>query len=456
MYKQLTIEEIVEATHGKLVGTVSGICKTISTDSRTITKDDIFIPLRGNNFDGHSYIEEAFRKGAKLTLAQDNHKIPSNYPVLYVDDTLTAYGQIAHEYLQKFPSTKIIAITGSVGKTTVKEMITAILKTRFRVEATYKNYNNRIGVPKTILELTSEPHFIVLEMGTNSKGEMKRLVGIAPPHYSLITSIGNAHLEGFGSIDDIVQEKSEIFYGTRKEGYAFVNLDDPRIVEASTGATCKKIFYSRKEHEAPFQINSYVQNGIGWKLDARLKNENLGFRLPLLGYHNIMNALAALTVSYVVGARSEDIKAALEHFKPLDMRGEVLSFTKATVLCDCYNANPESTKAALETFKSLIKDEKGLVILGDMLELGTASAELHARMATTIIDNEFSHTVLIGNEMEYAYEVMKKKSASVDYFSSYEKAKKTLEKLIPDFHWILLKGSRGMKLERVIGDFFRE
>ncbi len=456
MYKPLTIEEIIKVTAGKLAGNVTGTFHLFSTDTRTIQKDDIFVPLTGPNFDGHNYINEAFTKGAKLTLAHVGKSITaSGNPVLYVDDTLEAYGKIARYYLEKF-SSKVIAVTGSVGKTTIKEMIVAILKARFDVEATYKNYNNRIGVPQTILSLSSEPDFIVLEMGTNTKGEIQSLVEIAPPHYSLITTIGSAHLAGFHTINEIVKEKSHIYYGTRKEGYAFVNLDDPRVVEASTEAACKKIFYSVKHHEAPFQLNSFSQNGTGWKIDARLKAENLYFKLPLLGYHNIINALGAMAVSYVAGAKASDIKSALEHFKSPHMRGELLVFKRGTVFCDCYNANPESTKAALDSFKSLLKGAPGLVILGDMLELGSSSRQLHEEIGEYASALDFAHTLLIGNEMKYAYRVLKDNAKTVDYVRSYEEAKIVLEKIIPNYSSVLLKGSRGMRLERIIDDFYKE
>jgi UDP-N-acetylmuramoyl-tripeptide--D-alanyl-D-alanine ligase len=412
----------------------------ISTDSRSIGKDALFFALKGDHFNGNAYAAKALQDGAAYCVIDDANFQVSDHCLL-VNNVLSTLQQLSrHHRLQL--NAPVIAITGTNGKTTTKELITAVLSKKFRVTYTKGNLNNHIGVPLTLLSMNRTTEIAVVEMGANHPGEIADLCEIALPDFGLITNVGKAHLEGFGSFEGVKSTKAELYrYLEKKGGKIFRNTSNQWLKEMA--GELETIGY--KSTRAGDGIEGeVVQHSPMLVFKARFPKGWLYIKTNLAGGYNLENALAAVCVGNFFGVDPLEISEAIESYKPSNNRSQFIKTERNTILMDAYNANPTSMDAALDNFKTFGAPLKG-VILGDMFELGEAAREEHQKIADKLALVDLSMVLLAGKEFSKCnvppnFQVFVNNEGLVNY----------LENNIPQNYLILVKGSRGMKLENVI------
>jgi UDP-N-acetylmuramoyl-tripeptide--D-alanyl-D-alanine ligase len=456
----LSVEEVLRTTGGKLLqGKGTAFFEGISTDSRTVAEGELFIALKGPRFDGHRYALEALRKKARGVLVEED-KIGDigwngyrSRAVIAVKDTLSALGDLARDWRRKY-NIPVVALTGSNGKTTTKEMIAACLGTTFPVLKTRENLNNLIGVPLTLLTLTEKERVVVLELGMNVPGEIRRLTEIAEPDVGLITNIQTVHLEGMGSLERLKEEKGEIYRRMRRDGTILVNQDDPRVIDLASDYPGQKITFGI-EHPADVMAREIRLRGAdGTTFTVILEGEVVEIHLRLLGRHFVPNALSAMAVACLFGVEMKQAKEALEDFQPFPMRMEVVRLKGGeTLINDAYNANPYSMKLALETLVEVKGKGRTIAVLGDMLELGNFSKEAHQRLGQKVSQLSVDFLLALGDEAPVVVE------SAVRYGFPMERATiveghlaaiSLLRQMIQEGDWILVKGSRRMAMERIV------
>ncbi len=455
----LTVEEILRATGGKLLQGSENAFQGISTDSRTVVEGELFIALKGARFDGHHYALEALKKKAGGVLIEEDKVGDIRWngyrsrAVIAVKDTLVALGEIARSWRRKY-KTPVVALTGSNGKTTTKEMIAACLETTFPILKTKGNLNNLIGVPLTLLTLTERERVVVLEMGMNVPGEIRRLTEIAEPDVGLITNIQTVHLEGMGSLERLKEEKGELYRRMRRDGTILVNQDDARVVDLASDYPGQKITLGI-EHPADVMATEVRLEGAeGTSFTLILEGEVVEIRLPLLGRHFIPNALSAMAVACLFGVEVKEAKKALENFQPFPMRMEVVPLQGGmTVINDAYNANPYSMEFALETLVEVKDKGRTIAVLGDMLELGNFTKEAHQRIGQKVSQLSIDFLVAMGEEAPVVIESairygFPKERAQV--VESHSEAVSLIKRIIQNGDWILVKGSRRMTMEKIV------
>jgi UDP-N-acetylmuramoyl-tripeptide--D-alanyl-D-alanine ligase len=425
--------------------TVAGV----STDSRTIRSGEIYFALAGDNHDGHAFIEEAFNKGALTAVVhnewwQDNKD--SRAAVFVVTNTLQALQELAGWYRRLF-SLPVLALTGTNGKTTTKEMIAAVLSATKSVCKTQGNLNNHIGVPLTLFELRESHDVAIIEQGMNHFGEIARLCEIARPDFGLITNIGSGHVEFLGGREGVAKAKMELFEYLKPDGFAFINYDDPLIVKYSPEFR-NKISYSLT-NEADIRGRSLGVDATGY---PSLEVEGTRIKINIIGAHNLLNALAAAAVGLQFGISIKQIKEALENLTPPAQRLELLFCKKITIVNDAYNANPDSTIVALETVRAIETDGRRIAILGDMLELGEQAGQEHAHIGTVLseykIDALYTFGSLTAETTRTAQQLGTVKFAG--HYEDKDSLVRDVVEKISSGDVILVKGSRAMKMEEII------
>ncbi|MGE5253015.1 MAG: UDP-N-acetylmuramoyl-tripeptide--D-alanyl-D-alanine ligase, partial [Planctomycetaceae bacterium] len=378
----LSAEDIARATRGTILyGDPRARIRGVSGDSRRIQAGELFIPLRGPNYDGHQFIAEALGKGAAGSLVRRDWEpeeggrgFPGKF-LLRVDDTLKALGDLARAWRRRHSRVEVVAITGSNGKTTTKEMTARILAGRFRVLQTEGNLNNLIGLPLMLLRLSPDHEVAVLEMGMNLAGEIRRLKEIAEPRVSLITNIARAHLEFLGSLEGVARAKGELWEDLRADDWIAVNRDDPWVASLAGSVRCRKKTYGIREPAEISAAELGTEAGRGIRFSLELNGEKRAVRLNTFGRHNVYNALGAASLAAILGLSPEEIGAGLEKFQPYSGRGKIHRLGRNLhLLDDTYNANPDSLEATLLAFGEMKAASRGLVVLGDMLELGPGTA----------------------------------------------------------------------------------
>ena len=411
----------------------------ITTDSRNIPSNSIFFALKGANFNGNAFAGEALQKGAAYAVIDEPEFAVSDRLIL-VDDVLTSLQQLArhHRDQLKLP---ILAITGTNGKTTTKELIAAVLAKKYRVNFTQGNLNNHIGVPLTLLAMNQDTEFGVVEMGANHPGEIKTLCEIANPDFGIITNIGKAHLEGFGSFEGVIKTKSEMYDFLRDKGCkCFLNADNPLLVQQAEGLG--QISYGTSSNYFMPGESASTDNYLVVK--ALFNKGWLYLKSKLVGDYNFENLLAAACVGKYFEVDPLKIQEALAGYTPSNNRSQLIRKEKNTIIMDAYNANPTSMMAALTNFSSMKNDNK-CVILGDMLELGEVSDEEHQKIVTYVEDQNFTDVFLIGPQFKNTKDrTEKKKFEHVELLSNYLKTQPIENKLV------LIKGSRGIHLEKIL------
>ncbi len=452
----LTLQEIVNVKsyrfeyfgdRGRLPRPIAGV----STDSRKLQTDEIYFALRGERHDGHDFVVEVIKKGALAAVVEKtwwskNPGLLKDAAIFTVDDTLKAMQELSNVYRNKF-SLPVLGLTGTNGKTTTKEMIAGVLSELGSVCKTEGNLNNHIGVPLTLFTLTKDHRAAVVEMGTNHFGEITRLCEIAEPRYGLITNIGRGHLQFLGDVEGVARAKMELFHSLSTDGVVFVNLDDPLIAK-HTPKLKKIITYGFKD-EAMVNARRVEPDDFGF---PRMQVEDEIFTLNLLGNHNLTNALAAVAVGREFGVSLEKMKGALENVRVPGKRMEVIRRKNFLILNDSYNANPDSTLAALAILKNLKIAGKKIFVFGDMLELGDAAAVEHAKIGEALhnfdVDLFFAFGLLSFEAVRVAQESVHPIMAQ--HFSDKTELVAELKNQIAAGDALLVKGSRGIKMEEVV------
>ncbi|MGO3182700.1 MAG: UDP-N-acetylmuramoyl-tripeptide--D-alanyl-D-alanine ligase [Aequorivita sp.] len=408
----------------------------VSTDTRKIFKNCIFFCLKGDNFNGNLFAQEALDKGAFKVIIDEEEFHKANGETILVENVLVALQQLAR-FHREFLDLPIIALTGSNGKTTSKELVNAVLSQKFKTVATQGNLNNHIGVPLTLLSMDKQTEIGIVEMGANHLGEIKMLCEIAEPNYGYITNFGKAHLEGFGSLEGVVQGKTELYQFLKKHNRKiFVNADDPKQMDNSN--EIDRITFGST------QADFNIQLADGTDLLA-IEFNNTTFQSNLVGAYNFANLSAAIAVGAYFKVSLNKIKDGIEAYVPSNNRSQLINKDTNTILMDAYNANPTSMMAALENFKKS-KGENKVMFLGDMFELGQESEAEHQNIVNFLSEDEFGKVFLVGSNF---YKTANKAS-HITQFETFGKLKTTIEKDTPTNARILIKGSRGMALERIL------
>ncbi len=456
----LSIEEVLKATRGKLLqGEGNTFFQGISTDSRTVTEGELFIALKGSRFDGHHYVLEALEKKAGGVVIEEDKVGDIRWngyrakAVIAVKDTLFALGNIALDWRRKY-RTPLVALTGSNGKTTTKEMIAACLETTFPILKTKGNLNNLIGLPLTLLTLTEKERVVVLEMGMNVPGEIRRLTEIAEPDVGLITNIQKVHLEGMESLERLKEEKGELFRKMRRDGTILVNQDDPRVVDLASDYPGQKITFGI-EHPAEVMAKEIRLGGAeGTFFTLILEGEAMEIHLRLLGRHFIPNALSAIAAACLFGVEVKQVKEALENFQSIPMRMEIVPLKGGkTLINDAYNANPHSMELALETLVEAKGEGRAIAVLGDMLELGNFTKEAHEQLGEKVSELSIDFLLALGEEAPIVVESAIRHGFPLErvrVVESHSEAISILKQMIQNGDWILVKGSRRMAMEKIV------
>jgi len=453
------LAQILQATCGTLIGNDGpSTFRAISTDSRTIEPGDLFVALVGESFDGHQFVEQVVAKGAAGVIVNRNLDRLPPCTVVQVADTLKALGDLAAYRRHQMPELRVVAITGSCGKTTVKDMVAEILSSRFQIIKTKGNFNNLIGLPLSLLPVSFHHRFAVLEMGMNRPGEIRRLTEIADPDVACITTIVEAHLEGLGSVDNVARAKAELFETMGSKGTIAVNVDDRRIRKIAAGLNRRQITFGLRQGAEVRATHVRPRGREGQDFTLHIAGVRRRIRSRLLGRHNIANSLAAAATCLALGISAELIAEGLARFNPPDkrLRTEVLPCC-IVMVNDAYNANPGSMRAALEAVRAARGSAKSVAVLGDMLELGAGAAQLHEQIGKTVHDCGFDGLLTYGAFAGRIVAGAVKAGMApklVKAFANKEEIIRHLQGMIESGRlsagdWILIKGSRGMRMEEV-------
>ncbi len=455
-----SIDEVLSATGGKLLqGEKNILFQGISTDSRTIGEGELYFALTGPRFDGHHYALEALEKRAagvvvEKTKARDIHwNGHQAKAIILVEDTLQALGDLARERRRKYPI-PVVALTGSNGKTTSKEMIAACLETKFPVLKNRGNWNNLIGLPLTLLRLTERERVVVLEMGMNAPGEIRRLTEIAEPDVGLITNVEKVHLEGLGSLERLKEEKGELFRRMKKDGTIVVNCDDPRVRDLAKEFQGQKITFGIEEPSDVTARGIRLRGLRGTSFTLVFEGEEREITLPLLGRQFVPDALSAVAIAALFGIDLDVVKGVLEHFRPAPMRMEIHSLGNgSTLINDAYNANPRSVEMALEALAEAKGGGRAIAVLGDMLELGNHAEEAHRLAGRRVGEHSIDLLLALG---EWAPVVVESairhgiEPEKTKVLESHGEAIAFLKRVLREGDWVLIKGSRRMAMEKIV------
>ncbi|GAB4543173.1 MAG: UDP-N-acetylmuramoyl-tripeptide--D-alanyl-D-alanine ligase [Thermodesulfovibrionia bacterium] len=445
--KGLTLKEIVMAINGELLyGSVKGF-SGVSIDSRTIKDGELFFAIKGDRFDGHDFLDDALKKGSGAVVSSPKVSPSPDRVVIKVKDTVRALQDLANFWRKRIGS-RVVAITGSNGKTTTKEMTYKVLSKGFRVQRNEGNLNNHIGLPLSILKVEPDTEVIVLELGMNAKGEIRRLCEVALPDYGVITNIGTAHIGMLGGMESIRDAKLEILNGLNT---LIINGDDEFLMDGVRGFSGRVITFSIRR-ESDVMATDIVKTDNGSMFRLRWMGNETPINLNVHGLFNIYNALAASAVGLAFGMDINDIRDALSHYHAFPMRFEIIRRKGLTIINDSYNANPSSMKEAINELIGLKKDNRAVAILGDMYELGEFSYEWHEDIGRFLSGAGIDVFVAIGEMMSVAGEVVSKgnRDVRVYRFKDVYEAERGIMDIIEPNDTILIKGSRAMGMERLV------
>ena len=460
MRNEWTLDAVLKATGGELLTKGKENCFLgISTDSRTLRPGELFVALVGENFDGHQFVEQAANSGAAgvvVGLKEAGGLDPQalKIPVIGVGDTLRAFGDLAAYWRGRY-SIPVVAITGSNGKTTTKEMVARILSGSWKVLKNQGTFNNLVGVPLTLLQIDGSHEAVVVEMGMNQPGEIERLTEIVQPSLGMITNIQPAHLEGLGDLDSIQLAKGALFAGMAPTGTIVVNRDDPRILKEAAGFPGRQVRFSAKGDPAEVSLEGVLGvDGRGSRFLLRLPEETLEISLPVLGLHQLNNATAAAAVAWALNLPARTIAAALNNFQAVDKRMEVLTLPgDIHLINDTYNANPGSMAAALQTLIQVKEQGRAFALLGDMLEMGGESDSLHRQVGRIAAEQGVDYLLAMGKQASHILTGAAEGGMTRDQLSQapgHEEMATQVYGLLAPGDWVLVKGSRGMRMEKVV------
>lgn len=453
----MTSLEIAEAVNGRLDASESIIVSGVSTDTRVIGPGMLFVAIRGAKYDGHGFVAAAIEKGAVLVLADFEAQLPTDVPCIRCKDTVSALGNLAAWHRKRF-DIPIIAVTGSVGKTSTREMIASALGSRHTVLKTKANYNNEIGLPLSVLELDDNHTAAVFELGMRGLGEIRHLSHIVRPDIAVITNIGLSHIEKLGSRQNILRAKLEIIEGMSAGGVIILNGED-ELLKGLRGLLRFKTLYYGMDEAADIQgyeAASLGENGMAFK--TSIAGQDGSFTVKAPGMHSVSNALAALAVCHVLGLRQSEAEEGLQKYTGAEMRMHIMKYRGIQVINDTYNAAPDSMKAALSVLAELGAGRRTVAVLGDMFELGDWEGEAHYDVGRQTASLDIRLLFAIGSAsigyLAGASEMGMDK-ARMAHFNTVEEALPTLCDCIEIGDTVLFKASRGLRLERVIAELFK-
>ncbi len=451
---RIKINEAAEILNAHCIGSFDSdkyICG-VSIDSRKVSKDNLFVPIKGMMTNGHSYINDAIKNGAVATLwNKDEPNPPADVAVLLVDDTIKSLQDLALFYRNKL-QTKIVGVTGSNGKTSTKDITAAILSQKFKTQKTMGNYNTEIGVPYTLLSLDEDCEAAVIEMGMEKKCEIDFLTHLVQPDVGIITSVGLVHIDNFPSIEEIAKAKLEIVAGIKDDGLFIYFGDDPLIEKTVKNTKIRPAI--RKQTFGMKEFNTMYLKEFSESLDGitfKVNDESFGeLHADILGKHQSLNSMAAMLAAKELGMTPEEIRLGLLKIEKTGLRNEIIKINSCTILNDCYKSNPVSIKAALEIFE-LMQSGKKIVVLGDMLGYREMSHDMHYNVGKDLAAHKIDELVTIGQEAKYMAEGARENTEikSIIEFDTKEEATEYLKKYMKEDCSILIKGSRFLKLEYI-------
>lgn len=461
---KLTLEQAAQwmAAAPQAGCSLSGVATGYSIDSRTLQPGDLFFAIRGERFDGHDFVAAALERGAVAAVVSQptpsgqnkagqgwGTQSSSDRPVLVVEDTLAALQRLAAKVRRQW-GRRIVGITGSAGKTTTKEAAAAVLGAKFRVLKSQGNLNNGYGLPLQLLRLEPEHDLAVIEMGMSHAGEIAGLCRIAAPDWGVVTNVGNAHAENFADgVAGIARAKYELVAGLPRHGVAFLNCDDHYVGQFGRDFEGKAVYFGRGPCADPRAVKTESLGGEGMRAEIRAGGETCELRLRLLGEHNVTNALAAVAVGLEAGIRLEDCCAALAGLEPGDKRGQVLTVRGATVINDCYNCNPVALKAMIAVLKG-VPAKRRILVAGEMLELGPETAALHAACGKAAAEAGLDVVVGVRGQAREIAEAARAGGVETVFLETPEEAGTWLRENLREGDAVLLKASRGVRLERAL------
>lgn len=448
-----TIEEILQATGGTLLRQGNAkLCTGVSTDTRTLEAGALFLPLSGEHFNGHRFLRKAADEGAAAVLLSERtwmEELPETLTVIVVDDTLAALEGLARFHRLRF-SIPVVAVTGSNGKTTTKDMIAFVLKAVYHVCHTKKNFNNEIGLSQTLLSLTEEDEVCVVEMGMRGLGQIAELCRTACPTIGVVTNVGTSHIGLLGSQDNIARAKAELIEALPADGTAILNEDDPRVRAMGAQFAGRVVSYGAADGK-DVSAEDIREEPDAMDFLCRAFDAKFPVRLPLIGIHNVYDALAAAAAGRVLGVPPDKIRSALESFRPQGDSQKMEFIGGASVLNDAYNANPLSMEMAFRALRQL-PGRRHLLVLGDMLELGTYAEALHRETGEKAAAYRFDEMITVGSLARQMAEAAKE--AGLPKTVSFEDCRSAadyLRKEVQPGDAVLIKGSHAMHLETIPG-----
>ncbi len=443
----LTIAEIVKATNGTLIsGDESSEIDFITTDSRKATSG-LFVPLKGENFDGHAFLESAFKNGAEAAVSEVDFDGGKN--VIKVEDTYKAIRDIAEVYKQKYP-VKTVAIIGSVGKTTTKDMVAGVLKTEKNTQKTQGNFNNHLGVPLTVFTVEKEHEALVLEMGMSHFGEISALAKIGKPDIAVMTNIGTSHIENLGSKENIFRAKAEVLENFTKDNLLIANGDDEFLSKAGALGEFKTVYYGIENPDNNVfaeNIKNLGADGVAFTICDGEKRLEAKVLTP--GIHNVYNALAAYCVGKAMGIEDKNITEGLKNCEMTKMRLEIEELSGMKIIKDYYNAAPDSIKASLAVLSDL-ESKRKIAVLGDVLEMGEFAKEAHLALGDAVLKNKADVLITAGENAKLIAERAVELGLSESFsFDTTEEAAEFVKDYVKPGDAVLIKASHGMHFEKI-------
>ncbi len=445
--RELTLSRVASLVGGKLYPAEAGytVINGVSIDSRKIKPGDIFIALRGNRFDGQSFVSDAATRGAGCVIVENLPQEELPLPFILVDDSLKALGDLS-AFVRRSCRASLIGITGSFGKSTTKELIGRVLKRSYRTVVAEKSFNNLIGLPLTLLRVVPETEFIVAEMGINQRGEMERLIEIASPNYAVITAIAPVHTEGLGDLSGVAQEKLRLLYCLPPGAVAFLNGDDMTLRKLSQTPFCEVVYYGFGEGvDLRGEVVDWGWDGVRFRIEGR------EFMLPLLGKFWVYSALAAYAVGRRFSVPTDIMDEVFSTFSPMPGRMVTHKVRGVVVVDDSYNASPVSMKEVLRTVSSL-PARRRFAFLADMLELGDQAEQAHRDLGAYLATLPFNSVSFVGNLSAFAYQEAKLKGlTSAKHYEKIDELLVSMDKLgLEEGDVVVVKGSRAMGMEKVV------
>ena len=452
MMKNLTLEHIAAACHGTYYGSEekkSQCIEAVTTDSRKVERGCLFVPIVGARADGHKFIDQVMKQGALATLSE-RPLGEVDFPYIQVESSLQAVKDLAAYYLEQL-QIPVVGITGSVGKTSTKEMIAAVLEQKFQVLKTLGNFNNELGLPLTVFRLREEDEIAVLEMGISDFGEMHRLASIAQPNTCVITNIGTCHLENLGDRDGVLKAKTEVFDHLKPDATVILNGDDDKLVTVKEVQGRRPIYFGLNE-EFPLYADEIESKGLkGIACRIHTPKGTFSVVVPIPGHHMVYNALAGTAVGLAYGMELSEIQKGIESLQSLSGRFHIIENEKYTIVDDCYNANPVSMKASIDVLAAA--PGRKIAVLGDMGELGENEQELHAMVGEHFEGKGIDALFAAGALSENLAQAVRKcsKETEVHYFKTKDELMEELLPYVKSGDTVLVKASHFMGFTEVVG-----